>query len=58
MMTKKDYQELLLSLLEPLRNRFSKGSARIELDGAGTTYSQSVIEFESFARPLWGVVPF
>lgn len=58
MMTKKDYQELLLSLLEPLRNRFSKGSARIELDGAGTTYSQSVIEFESFARPLWGLVPF
>ena len=58
MSTKQEWQSCLLSLLEPLKERFSDGSSRIRLDGAGTTYSRTVIELESFARPLWGLIPF
>ena len=58
MNAKREWQDCLLSLLEPLKDRFSSGSAHIKLDGGGTTYSQCVIELESFARPLWGLVPF
>ena len=58
MSTKKEWQECLLSILEPLKAKFSADSARIVLDGGGTTYPQRVIELEAFARPLWGLVPF
>lgn len=56
--SKKDYQELLMKIIEPLANRFSAGCARINLDGGGATYPQDVIELEAFARPLWGLIPF
>ena len=56
--SKKDYQETLLSLLEPLRSRFSDGCARVRLYGAGATYPKDVVEMEAFARPLWGLVPY
>ena len=55
---KKDYQELLLEMLEPLRKWFSEGKARIRLSGTGAGYSGNIIEMETFARPLWGLVPF
>ena len=58
MSTKEEWQECLLSILEPLKAKFSADSARIVLDGGGTTYPQRVIELEAFARPLWGLVPF
>ena len=56
--TKKDYQQLLLSLLGPLKSRFSDGCARIRLYGGGVTYDRDAIEMEAFARPLWGLVPY
>ena len=55
---KKDYQDLLLKLLEPLKKYISPGGARIRVPGAGACYSRDVIEMEAFARPLWGLVPF
>lgn len=56
--TKQDYRNLLLNLLDPLRIRYSDGGARVNLNGAGSVYPRQVIELESFARPLWGLVPF
>jgi len=53
-----DYQQLLASLLEPLKLKMTEGKARIRLQGSGATYSPSVQEMEAFARPLWGLVPF
>ena len=43
---KKDYQELLLEMLEPLRKWFSEGKARIRLSGTGAGYSGNIIEME------------
>ena len=56
--SKKDYQDLLLSILNPLITRYSSGCARLKLDGGGATYPEITVEFEAFARPLWGLVPF
>lgn len=56
--TKKDYQNLFIEMLNPLRVKFSTTGAGIRLSGAGAGYSQKVIEIEAIARPLWGLVPF
>ena len=56
--SKKDYQSLLLSIINPLIPRYSEGCARLRLDGGGATYPQETVELEAFARPLWGLVPF
>lgn len=55
---KKAYQAALLALLEPLLGYYSEGGARLCLHGGGATYSEDVQQFEGFARPLWGLVPF
>lgn len=56
--TKKDYRQLLLELLRPLRGKYSPAGAGVELSGAGASYGAAVIGLEAFARPLWGLVPF
>ena len=56
--TKEDYQNLLLQLLEPLKEKFSPQGAGISLYGAGASYPENIIAMEAFARPLWGLVPF
>ncbi len=56
--TKKDYQNLFIEMLNPLREKFSTSGVGIRLSGAGAGYSQKVIEIEAIARPLWGLVPF
>ena len=55
---KKDYQTVLLDLIDPLKKWVSPYNARICLSGSGACYSREVIELESFARPLWGLAPF
>ncbi len=56
--SKKDFQDLMYKFLSPLKDKYSEGNARIFLNGAGATYSEFVIEMESFSRPLWALVPF
>lgn len=56
--TKRDYQKLLMEILDPLRKKFSVEGARIRLNGAGAGYLKDAIEMEAFARPLWGLVPY
>jgi hypothetical protein len=50
--------EMLLRLWRPLVRRFSPGCARVNLGDSGAHFSTAECEFEGFARPLWGIVPF
>lgn len=56
--TKKDFQELMLSVLEPLKPHYSKGRARLDLGVTAAHYDQGAVWMEAFSRPLWGLVPF
>ncbi len=56
--TKQDFRNLMYEFLEPLKSKFSEGNAKILINGAGATYNEDIIGFESFSRPLWAIVPF
>lgn len=56
--TKKDFQELMLSMLEPLIPYYTEGKAGLKLGVTSTNYDEQAIEIEAFSRPLWGLVPF
>jgi hypothetical protein len=49
-------QELLKTLLDPLKPHFSPLSARIKVPGAtAVRFDETASEIEGFARPLWGL---
>lgn len=54
---KKDFQELLLSIVNPLKPYYSEGKAELNLGDTATIYDQKTIKMEAFSRPLWGLVP-
>lgn len=56
--TKKDFQELMLELLNPLKPYYSKNRAALDLGVTATNYDQKAIGMEAFSRPLWALVPF
>lgn len=56
--TKKDFQELLLSLLEPLKPYYSEHCARLQLGVTMAHYDSNAAWMEAFSRPLWGLVPY
>lgn len=56
--TKQDFQELMLSLLEPLKPCYSRGRARLTLGITMTHYDRGAAWMEAFSRPLWGLVPY
>ncbi len=56
--TKKDFERLLLGILEPLKDKYTPGCAFLELGGAYAWYENISAKMESFARPLWGLVPY
>ena len=56
--TKKDFQKLMLDILNPLKPYYSPGRARLELGVTATNYDRNAIAMEAFSRPLWGLVPF
>lgn len=51
-------QQALLDILEPLKPFYSESGARLYLGVTSTHYENDSIPMESFARPLWGLVPF
>jgi hypothetical protein len=55
---KKDFQELLLSVIKPLQPYYSEEKAELSLGVTATNYSQQASKMEAFSRPLWGLVPF
>ena len=56
--SKKDFQELLLSIVEPLKPYYSEEKARLLLGVTATNYDRKAETMEAFSRPLWGLVPF
>ena len=56
--SKKDFERLLLSLLNPLKSHYTKEKAGIELGDTMAHYDYKASMMEAFSRPLWGLVPF
>lgn len=56
--SKKELQELVLKLLEPLKEYYTEGKAGLDLGNTGAGYPQSTILMEAFSRPLWGLTPY
>jgi hypothetical protein len=52
-----DMRRALIDLFYPLLPYFSKGNARVRLDGAGAHFDRAAADLEGFARPLWGLAP-
>ena len=57
LITKKDFNDLCLSILSPLKEKYSAGYAKADLGATATTYEDITVSMEAFARPLWGIVP-
>lgn len=56
--TRQDYIDALNGITVPLAGHFSAGRALCHIgDTAVKGYSERVIGLETFARPLWGIVP-
>lgn len=56
--TKKDFQKLMLDILDPLKPYYTEGKAGLGLGVTSTNYDEKAILLEGFSRPLWGLVPF
>ena len=56
--TKKEFQEGMLSILEPLKAYYSEGRARLTLGRTMAHYDIDATFMEAFSRPLWGLVPY
>ncbi|WP_175494615.1 DUF2264 domain-containing protein [Oribacterium sp. WCC10] len=56
-MNKREAQNILLKMLEPLIPFYSEKCARLRIGDTRTHYELSSQEMEAFARPLWGLVP-
>jgi hypothetical protein len=49
-------QQLLRTLLDPLKPHFSPNKARVRVPGeTAVRFDQSAAEFEGYARPIWGL---
>lgn len=57
-MNKRDYQELIKQLVDPLIPYFNESKAGLFLGDIATVYDRKTRSIEAFARPLWGLVPF
>jgi hypothetical protein len=55
---KKDLQNMLKQILEPLKSNFCMGNTRLHLGNTSAHYTDSVAGLEGFSRLLWGLAPF
>ncbi len=56
--TKKDFSDLMLSVLNPLKGKYSEKGALLNIGSHMACYGDKTAKFEGFARVLWGLVPF
>ncbi|RDY28637.1 DUF2264 domain-containing protein [Lachnotalea glycerini] len=56
--TKKDLQELLSKILNPLKPFYSEERARLKIGYTSSHYPDESAWMEGFSRPLWGLVPY
>ena len=55
--TRKDVENALLQLLEPVRGRFTEGNAGLRLGAHAAHYGERSAQMEAFSRMLWGLGP-
>lgn len=55
--TREDVQRAVGNMFEQLVPAYAAGGARVSLGATATTYDRATAELETFARPLWGIVP-
>lgn len=56
--TKKDYEEALYKIINPLKKYYDKDTpGRIKLGESGSVYRESTRQIEGFLRTLWGIGP-
>lgn len=55
---KADYQKLLLQMLEPLRQHYTKGGSGLQLGATAAGYGNRIAGMEGFSRILWGLVSY
>lgn len=56
---KKDYNNFFINIIEPVEKYFSNSKALLKLPTyTATTYDDKTLDFESFARILWGAGPY
>lgn len=58
MNTKKEFQEMLIKMLSPLKEHYSKTKAYLKIGHTAAWYEDIGAYVEAFSRPLWGLVPF
>lgn len=58
MQTKKDYEQLLHKILNPVKPFYSEGKAYLDLGDFDAVYSKKIAGIEGFSRPLWGLAPY
>lgn len=56
--TRERAEKVLLDVLNPLKPYYSESCARLYVGNTSTHYENDTIPMESFARPLWGLIPF
>ncbi len=56
--SKRDFQDLLLEIVNPLIPYYSEKRAEVNLGVTATNYDRKAIGLEGFSRPLWGLVPY
>lgn len=56
--SKKDFQDLMLSILSPLKPHYSPNKARLQLGVTMAHYDINAAWMEAFSRPLWALVPY
>lgn len=56
--SKKDYQNLMLDILTPLKKHYSDGCAKLYLGDVFAHYDIGATYMEAVSRPLWALVPF
>ncbi len=57
MKTKSEFQQLVFSLLNPLKPHYSSNGAQLDLGVTMAHYDQNAAWMEAFSRPLWALVP-
>jgi hypothetical protein len=57
MLTKQDYQQLVLDLFEPVRPYLESQGAMMDFHQGGAIFDMNASALEGVARLLWGIVP-
>ncbi len=56
--SKKDYQDCLKKIIDPVKNIYTEGFAGLKCGFTGVSYGNEIALMEGFARILWGLAPF